>query len=174
MEMEIVFKQKKQLNSLLLKFVVPDIPQTQMENVYTLNKHHHQLLILVQLDLLLMEMEIVFKKEQLIQLLQFKNVDPDTQVMEMETVFQLIHKLHQLTILAKVDMFLMDSGAAYLKQLRQHVPMDILSILVESVFYLQQFVRQDKNQMEMVIVFRSQFTPYVQPDMRVMEMEIVY
>lgn len=63
MEMEIVFKQKKQLNSLLLKFVVPDIPQTQMENVYTLNKHHHQLLILVQLDLLLMEMEIVFKKE---------------------------------------------------------------------------------------------------------------
>lgn len=63
MEMEIVFKQKKQLNSLLLKFVVPDILLTQMANVYTLNKHHHQLLILVQLDLLLMETEIVFKKE---------------------------------------------------------------------------------------------------------------
>lgn len=53
-------------------------------------------------------------------------MDPDTQVMEMETVFQLIHKLHQLTIHAKVDINLMDSGAAYLKQLRQHVPMDIL------------------------------------------------
>ena len=53
-------------------------------------------------------------------------MDPDTQVMEMETVFQLIHKLHQLTIHAKVDINLMDSGAAYLKQLSQHVPMDIL------------------------------------------------
>ena len=63
MEMEIVFKQKKLLNSLLLKFVVPDILLTQMANVYTLNKHHHQLLILAQLDLLLMETEIVFKKE---------------------------------------------------------------------------------------------------------------
>lgn len=66
METEIVFLQKKQLNSLLLKFVVLDILQTQMVNVYTLNKHLHQLLINVQLDLLLMEMVIVFKKEKLI------------------------------------------------------------------------------------------------------------
>lgn len=66
METEIVFLQKKQLNLLLLKFVVLDILQTQMVNVYTLNKHRHQLLINVQLDLLLMEMVIVFKKEKLI------------------------------------------------------------------------------------------------------------
>ena len=66
METEIVFLQKKLLNLLLLKFAVLDILQTQMENVYTLNKHLHQLLILVQLDLLLMETEIVYKKELLI------------------------------------------------------------------------------------------------------------
>jgi hypothetical protein len=66
MEMEIVFLQKKQLNLLLLKFAVLDIQQTQMDNVYTLNKHRHLLLINVQLDLLVMETELAFKKGLLI------------------------------------------------------------------------------------------------------------
>jgi len=66
MEMEIVFLQKKQLNLLLLKFAVLDIQQTQMDNVYTLNKHHLLLLINVRLDLLVMETELAFKKGLLI------------------------------------------------------------------------------------------------------------
>ena len=63
MEMEIVYLQKKLLNLQLLKFAVLDILQTQMDHVFTLNKHLHQLRMHVQLDLLLMGMEIVFKKE---------------------------------------------------------------------------------------------------------------
>ena len=174
MEMEIVFLQKKQLNLLLLKFAVLDIQQTQMDNVYTLNKHHLLLLINVQLDLLVMETEFAFKKGLLIQLLQLKNVDPDSQVMEMETVSQLIHKLPQLNILAKVDTKLMDSENAFYKQLEQHALKDISKILVASVFYLQLIVQMDKNQMEMVIAFLFQYIQYVQLDMKAMEMEIVY
>lgn len=63
MEMEIVFLQKKLPNLQLLKFVVLDILQIQMGNVFTQNRQLHQLHILVQLDLLLMETEVVFKKE---------------------------------------------------------------------------------------------------------------
>ena len=125
MEMEIVYLQKKQLNLLLLKFAVLDIRQTQMDNVYTLNKHHLLLLINVRLDLLVMETELAFKKGLLIQLLQLKNVDPDILVMEMETVFQLIHKPPQHNILAKVDTKLMDLEDAFYKQLEQHALKDI-------------------------------------------------
>jgi len=67
-------------------------------------------------------------------------VDPDSQVMEMETVSQLIHKLPQLNILAKVDTKLMDSENAFYKQLEQHALKDISKILVASVFYLQLIV----------------------------------
>jgi hypothetical protein len=52
-------------------------------------------------------------------------VDPDIQVMEMETVCQLIHKLPQLNILAKVDTKLMDLEDAFYKQLEQHALKDI-------------------------------------------------
>lgn len=62
MVMEIVFQQKKLPNLLLHKFVDPDIVQTQVENVFTLIIHLHQLFILAQLGSLLMETENAFKK----------------------------------------------------------------------------------------------------------------
>lgn len=64
MEMEIVSQPKRQLNSLLLKFADQDIQQTQMELVFILRIHLHQLLILAQLASSQMETEVASKREK--------------------------------------------------------------------------------------------------------------
>jgi hypothetical protein len=95
--MEIVYQRKRPLNLPLQKFAELVTLLTQMGIACTPNKPLHQLRILALLDSSLMEMELAFKKELLIKSLLTKYADLVIQVMEMEIVSQLIHKLlHQL------------------------------------------------------------------------------
>jgi hypothetical protein len=92
--MEIVYLPKRPLNLRLQKFAELDTQQTLMGIACTPNKPLHQLHIHAPLDLLLMVMELAFKRELLIKLRLIKCVDLDIQVTETEIVSQSIHKLH--------------------------------------------------------------------------------
>jgi hypothetical protein len=113
--MEIVYLPKRPLNLRLQKFAELDTQQTLMGIACTPNKPLHQLHIHAPLDLLLMVMELAFKRELLIKLLLIKCVDLDIQVTETEIVSQSIHKLHHqlLIILVKLVIFLTEMGDVY-------------------------------------------------------------